>query len=106
MEEEGKGRYLIYRECQCFRQFQSFGRDTGRRKKGRGFYHKDASRQQDFFFECAENARFSGLLGDWRGLGEGKERKRFYCENALNSAKRQQGFFFGYAENDRFFDVF
>ena len=35
-EEEGKGRHLIYRECQCFRQFQSFGRDIGRRKKGRG----------------------------------------------------------------------
>ena len=38
MEEEGKGRHLIYRDCQCFRHFQSFGRDTGRRKKGRGFF--------------------------------------------------------------------
>ena len=44
MEEEGKGR-----KHQCFRHFQSFGRDTGRRKKGSGFYHKDSSRQQAFF---------------------------------------------------------
>ena len=37
MEEEGKGRHLIYLKHQCFRHFQSFGRDTGKRKKGRGF---------------------------------------------------------------------
>ena len=37
MEEEGKGRHLIYLKYLYFRQFQSFGRDTGRRKKGRGF---------------------------------------------------------------------
>ena len=36
MEEEGKGRHLLHLKHQCFRQFQSFGRDTGRRKKGRG----------------------------------------------------------------------
>ena len=38
MEGEGKGRHLIYLKHQCFRQFQSFGRDTGRRKKGRESY--------------------------------------------------------------------
>ena len=71
MEEEGKRRHLKH---QCFRQFQNFGRDTGRGKKGRGSYHKDASRQQDFFFECAENARVFGIF---RGLERirGEERK-------------------------------
>ena len=69
MEEEGKGRHLIYRECQCFRQFQSFGRDTGRGKKGRGFFVLDRCR-------TTEIKRISILLWDWRGCGEGKERKR------------------------------
>ena len=49
---------------------------------------------------------FSPLTELWKGFGKEKERKRIYCENALNSAKRQQGFLFGYAENDRFFAVF
>ena len=44
MEEEGKKRHLIYRGCQYFCQFQSFGRDTGRRKKGREFYVLDRCR--------------------------------------------------------------
>ncbi len=66
MEEEGKGRHLIYRKSLYFRHFQGFGKDIGRKKKGKGSYHKDSSRQQDFFFECAENARVLGLLGDWR----------------------------------------
>ncbi|MBD5507490.1 MAG: hypothetical protein HDR05_05455 [Lachnospiraceae bacterium] len=58
MEEEGKGRHLIYLKYLYFRQFQSFGRDWGRKKKGRGFYHKDSSRQQGFLFGYAENDRF------------------------------------------------
>ena len=36
MEEEGKGRHLIYLKYLYFRHFQSYGRATGRRKKGRG----------------------------------------------------------------------
>ena len=36
MEEEGKGRHLKH---QCFRHFQSFGKDIGSKKKGRGSYH-------------------------------------------------------------------
>lgn len=59
-----------------------------------------------FFFECAENAWAFGTFMMLERMGEEKERKRFYCENPLNSAKRQQGFLFGYTENDRFFSVF
>ena len=68
MEEEGKGRHLLHLKHQCFRHFKSFGRDTGRGKKGRGFYHKDGSRQQAFLFsDMPRMLEFSVLLGDWRG---------------------------------------
>ena len=39
MEEEGKGRHLIYLKYLYFRHFQSFGRDLGRKKKRRESYH-------------------------------------------------------------------
>ena len=66
MEVEGKGRHLIYRECQCFHQFQSSGRDLGRKKKGRGSV-------------CWFGAEPLKLRGSWyfydigEGVGRGKK---------------------------------
>ena len=69
MEEEGKGRHLIYLKYQCFRQFQSFGRDTGRRKKGRGSMcwigvEPQGLREFRYFYEIEEDWGVEGKEED------------------------------------------